>query len=76
MLTPDNDARRMLVRERHAELSRDALAPVEAANVALERWSRGLRRIRASHLWPDSNAAPRRIEPAHPTKLVRTEEKS
>ena len=76
MLTPDSNARRTLVRERHAELSRDALAPAGARTVAFERWSRGLRRIRASHLWPDSNAAPRRIEPAHPTKLVRTEEKS
>ena len=49
MLNPDTDARRMLVREHHAGLSRDALAPAEPRSLAF-------RRIRCLHLSPVSHA--------------------
>jgi len=66
VLTPDTDARRSLVRERHAELSRDALAPVEPQRG-------GLRRTRPLHLWRVSHALP--IGRTRPT-LVTTKEES
>ena len=50
MLTPDPDARRMLVRERHLELARDALRPATPDADALERRIRLRRRISLPHL--------------------------
>ena len=54
MLTPDSDARRMLVRERHVELSRDALRSDTPRASALQSRIDPRRLVR----WPRSRPEP------------------